>query len=211
MKSEESNNKREYLKYAIQYLENRISMIDNRSSILIAAHGILFAVYAEFVKFGFIGDSLPLVSNNLSILCIFIAFLMLIASVFMLLKTIRPTLFPLDFNVKPERLEGVKFEFLWPGKGWGKVKFKYLWLCRDILDCNKKVNIKDYNKAFNDLDDNQIMEGLKNTNFILLGHVERKMIYYKIAVFFIKILLVFYFISILVLSLITNLILPLFF
>lgn len=168
----------EYLRYAISHLENRISMMDNRSSILIAAHAVLFAVYAEFVKSGFLYEGADPTLKNWGVLFICLAFPILVAAVFMLLKSIRPSRFPLGFKIEPERLEGVHFEFLWPGARW-----------------EQKVNQSEYEEAFANLDESQIMEGLKNTNFVLLCHVKKKLTYYEIAAYLPKVLVIYYLLS----------------
>ncbi|MCP4580202.1 MAG: hypothetical protein GY839_01195 [candidate division Zixibacteria bacterium] len=211
----------------ISMIDNRSSILIAAHGILFAVYAGLLKSSINFLNKNNIFDNLKISLNDIDLLkvdlqkyiedistiqkkihsipdfiypvFIVITFIILLISVFMLLKTIRPTRFPLAYNVGPIWNDDLKFNFMWPRQGWEE-KLGFSIIKKESISKYLEDQLHKYNENIDKLDENNILEGLKDANFVLLSHLRIKMFYYKIGVYSIKILVTVYFSSIILLS-----------
>lgn len=161
------------LEKSIAFLENRISLVDNKCTVLIAAitlyTGFLVFLFDSFLPNNF-NYNLKGVVTTCNIITIgFFLFIFL-----SLIRTLRPTKGFLTLRSSSNEFRSIDKKGLY---SWYTSKFP--------------KDFKSYVKQMNKLDDTDIKNNTLKTHYILLKQVRNKYSYYRYAVHFIKIMILF--------------------
>jgi len=157
----------EFLKDMVIYLENRISIVDNKASILIGVQGLYFGVLTYIVSEFFLTTCQSSV-RVASYVVLGIAFAVFVATMLLLLLTIRPARWILGPNVPFVRME---------------VKNYVIWFDNDF-----PTTPDSYSRRIDALDLLQIRRNYEKVHFISLQLVRNKYRFYRWAAVGMKLL-----------------------
>lgn len=175
MTNADNKDKVDFLKYSIEHLEKRIALIDNKANILIVSLGVFFvAILYVMEKIFELQSVLVLIS-----LAIYLAIILL------LFLAMRPTKCFLSLKVKPVRPKVEKY-IMWPDNNFP-------------LSTKTDVDYKEYANKIDGLELTDILNNYKKTHFITLQLIDRTYKYYRWAVLFMKILVLWSAISLVIL------------
>ena len=160
----DNKDKVDFLKYSIEYLEKRIALIDNKANIFIISLGV-FVVAIMYVMQKIFDFQIVLVLFGLAIY---------LTIIFLLILAIRPTKCFFSLNVSPVKPKVEKY-IMWPDNNFP-------------LSTKTDVDYKEYAKKIDGLELTDILNNYKKTHFIALQLIDRTYKYYRWAVLFMKIL-----------------------
>ena len=158
----------DFLKYGITYLEKRISIIDNKASILIAAQGVFLALLTYLIKEVFLTTDHACI-NVASYIVLGGAFILFIATVLLLLQTIRPAKKIFELSIPFKKME---------------VENYIMWFDDDKFPTTSQ----DYRNKISTLDLSKIKGNYEKVHFITLQLVRNKYRFYKWAALGMKLL-----------------------
>jgi len=169
----------DFLKDGVSHLENRINLLDNKASIFIAIQTGLIAFFTYIIKEIFLIDNTSKL-NLFSHIALGVALIIFSMIVLLLINVIRPKGFSFNLGYDFKKFEVDNYIF------WFNKKFPN--------------SPEAYKEMINTLDLSKIRENYEKAHFTDLELIRNKYVFYRMAVFGMKLLILWIFICLLILT-----------